>query len=351
MKRWVTKFDFFYYLTLKKVTMERDDVVASIDKYDIGKIKYVSRAQGKTNINFILETDKGQYFLKKRDALGPIKLDHERLKFQHTIMGRLVSSKIPTPHLIKTREGQTFVQNGDSFYELYDFICGINYDYHNLLHLENIGQLLARLHLTLKDIELPCRERSTIGVNWEEEKYLIKFENRARKYCKKGKGDEGVIEEFMPYLKQQLINARMYLNDKSFLGNIIHGDVNKENIMFVNNEVKGLFDFDYVRYGDRIHDVAEGIIGFIVQYPQTTNKYQIDIERAKVFIDSYHKLFNLTEIEIKAIPHFLKIIWIIRGCWPWYKKKDYTKKIIKLKSFLMWLESNEKHLMERLLIG
>ncbi|NTV64981.1 MAG: phosphotransferase, partial [Oscillochloris sp.] len=97
---------------------------------------------------------------------------------------------------------------------------------------------------------------------------------------------------------------------------LIHGDVHRDNMLFLGDHVSGLLDFDQVAIDARIIDVADALVDFAQgQPPQNWSPWGVysgplDIERARMLLDSYDTASPLTKTECSALPMILEVLWL-----------------------------------------
>lgn len=146
-------------------------------------------------------------------------------------------------------------------------------------------------------------------------------------------------ETNMYMIKNLILSCKDNFNEiankfRSNLNNniIIHGDTIIENMIFNNTEVI-LIDFDNIRYGTRMEDIANTVISFM--YYGTEN-YQIMPERLhyiRKFINTYYPDENANEEEIL---YNMKIHCIIE-LGKYAENITYLERLPKMKDYLLLL--------------
>jgi homoserine kinase type II len=71
---------------------------------------------------------------------------------------------------------------------------------------------------------------------------------------------------------------------------VIHGDYHPENLMFLNEEVSGVFDFGGAKVDVRIFDIAYAIVYFCVGW-KGEDDGKPDLEKVALFLKSYQRYF------------------------------------------------------------
>jgi Ser/Thr protein kinase RdoA (MazF antagonist) len=341
-------------MVLEKVTPNNKELLNLLAYYNIGEIKNIYDSGGLNNINLVVETKCDKFLFKQIRKSRPMKINSERISFKHSVICHLIAYDFPTPGLFKTKDGNTFVDRGNYFYELYEYVNGTTYEYGNDIQLKNTGRILAKFHVLVNGFNSVSENSEREDKRVEE--YLDELQYNAQKECC-SKKENVFVRESIQYAKEQFFEAKDRINKFDFCETIIHGDLNPRNLKFQQDEVIGMFDYDFTRNGERIHDLSIGLIKFtapnpgMANYMQSSSKVKlrrINLEKAKILINGYRELSDLTETEIYALPHFLRAIWIQRECWisHWFGPECYLKVVEELMSLLEWLEINSDKLHE-----
>jgi len=81
----------------------------------------------------------------------------------------------------------------------------------------------------------------------------------------------------------------------------VHGDYHGRNMVFVGDEMRGLFDFDVVHRGFRVEDIYLAIFMFGRQY---RGSHIIRPDVAQAFLEEYARNTELRQEELEALPVF-----------------------------------------------
>lgn len=117
-----------------------------LDAYAIGELRSTQRIEGgHVDEHWIVETERGCYFLKRRH---PRRRQPDRLvRAQHELIQHLRQAGFPAPHLVPTATGETYLLHDDDLYEIGEYIEGEPYDHGRPEHLDAAAQMLGRYHL------------------------------------------------------------------------------------------------------------------------------------------------------------------------------------------------------------
>jgi len=113
------------------------------------------------------------------------------------------------------------------------------------------------------------------------------------------------VYSYLCMLQNEIKDNLPKLSQESPVYGICMGDVNPTNFHINNNDIITLFDFDQCGYGYRAFEIGK----FISSIQSVEAKGDI----ADAFIDGYQQVRHLTQDELHAIPHFVKIsrIWVM----------------------------------------
>jgi Ser/Thr protein kinase RdoA (MazF antagonist) len=95
---------------------------------------------------------------------------------------------------------------------------------------------------------------------------------------------------------------------------VIHGDYHGDNLVFQEDHLVGVVDYDLAHWSPRAMEVAEAIIAFCtdpglglkhIVYPGA-----LDLDVANRFMTAYLQQVPLAEVEIRALPDMIRTIWL-----------------------------------------
>jgi len=278
-----------------------EEVAVVLSHYDLGIIESVlefprgSRRAPKILIN----CQQGKYLLKRR-ARG--KDDANKVAFAHALQLFLASRQFPIAHLIGTREdNNSMVQWKGGVYELFEFVPGQPYPY-TLEATFDAGRTLSTFHKVLTD-------------------FKSEWQPSTGSYHKQPSIDVGAkrilqtlqsADPGLPELLANLANSYHVAAEKveeiglsSWPKQYVHADWHPGNMLFHDNRVAAVIDYDSARLLPRIIDIANGALQFsIIGGDDDVSKWPdyVDESRFKRFIRGYDDVMLLSEAEVAAMP-------------------------------------------------
>jgi homoserine kinase type II len=252
----------------------------------------------------LIEADSGTYLLKRR-ARG--RDDPFKVAFCHQIQLHLAEQQFPLPHLIGTRrdnnsmlqlEGSGERNLPGAIYELFEYIPGKPYP-QTLESTFDSGKVQALYHKLLDGFHsefdpprgsyhrAPAVPRSLKTISEQ-----MAGKPAVRAACRELHG-----------LYQQAADAADGEGLKDWPDQIVHGDWHPGNMLFRDDHVVAVIDYDSARRLPRIIDAANGALQFSILGggdDVTTWPDGIDSGRFKRFVRGYDKVALLSRAELRA---------------------------------------------------
>jgi Ser/Thr protein kinase RdoA (MazF antagonist) len=290
-------------------------------------------------------------------------MSFEGIIYEHSVLKRLADGNFPSPRLIPNKQGETCLEMEGRYYALFDFIPGFKYtDYfvcagRKRLFLAEAGRTLSRYHQIIDgfvpagrklDGFMPDGQRRWRDQGWYLDgfaKYKALFE------AKDGKSR---LDQFFADNLGRLEQCYVDLNQRvggyfSQLPKVVnHGDYGPHNLIFSDNRMVAVLDFECVHLHLRVTDVIIALQFF------AGRKVGFDYKAAMIFLEAYSSLYPLMAEEIELIPDIFRLI-LLEGLI--YRFRDYFDlgNLLKLRyagmtvAWLDWTEENGNDLIRALL--
>ncbi len=270
-----------------------------LSEYEIGELLSVEQLHlGYVNLSYKIKTstkmNNGKFFLRKYNNSN-----EKDIIFQHSILKHLYKKKFNlVPELIKTKEGKTYVEGitnkGESnYFSIFEYLRGEDrYTWVNPrcseVDLKQTAIVLAKYHNAIYD--LVPNGKSTEPVILD---LLPKIDILISRYANNAGitiFDDYFLENSQ--LLQESIEQRNSeinkVDHSNLLRLIIHGDFHPGNLKFLNEEVIGLFDFDWAKLDFRSFDVGLAIMYFCTAWERERDG-DLDLKKAAIFLAVYQK--------------------------------------------------------------
>lgn len=160
----------------------------------------------------------------------------------------------------------------------------------SLAQVTQMGSALAQLHLALENDPLPQEQiqKSAYSPAWWEVS-----KNELRPLLSE------VDQQLLDQVFDQFFEVKQRYPDLP--KGLIHGDLFRDNTLFVDDELSAILDFTTVTHDDWLMDLAITLNDFCTNYPDV----DLDAERVDAFMAAYESVRKLTEHEHLALSVFL----------------------------------------------
>jgi homoserine kinase type II len=342
----------------------REQMVEIVEEfYDIGKVREVYEIFGgyiNRSFGLVVETKDSlqDYFLRKyKRGIG-----EDEVKFEHELINHCINKGLTiAARVIVTREDTTFVKpsNSRSIFALYEYLSGRDkYTWDNpALNDEeyaSAGKMLAIFHNAASDFDPKGLQRAEAKILDLLPTFSVRF---------KGFTQANGSSKFHRYFLNNLNNILNVLNKTRFDEadmnkmplNPIHCDYHPGNMKFENNQVVGIFDFDWSKIDLRLFDVCLAI-AYACSSWEDQHDGEMRLDKCSIFLKAYQEQMRsmggmapLNEIEIKNLPTMLSaanqylINWIVTTYYEDAELNDYEY-LAYLKHtvrFMYWLEDHK----------
>lgn len=330
-------------------TFRRDELVLALSHYDIGIIESLEdypRGSRKSP-KIIIRASEGRFLLKRR-ARG--RDDVNKVAFCHDIQQHLARKQFPLPHLIGTLDGGTSMLLLDKeVYELFEYISGQGYN-QSIEATREAGRILALYHKLLEDFATPYEAptgsyHAASAVEKGFDRILHHLAGRKE------------IAPICRFLLDSYLHARDCVNDAGIAAwpsQIVHGDWHPGNMLFRDNRVVAVIDYDSARLLPRVIDSSNGALQFsILGGGDDVTKWPayIDESRFKRFLRGYDEVNLLSEAELRATPWLMIEALIAEAVFPiaatgQFGKLEGASFLNMVKRKIVWLQRNADRLVE-----
>ena len=264
-----------------------NDWIEKFNFKDLVNFKGIS--SGVTNSNYLIQMAHSNYILTIFEHNNI-----EELPFYIDLMTYLAKENFLCPRPIENKNGQALGLLKEKPALMVSFLDGKEKVIRSPKSCYLVGQYLAKLHLTANNF--PQLNKNTRGLDWVSDMYL-----NLKKYL--SLEDQGILELEINYHKEM---------DKVELPEgIIHGDLFRDNVLFLNDKVSGFIDFYYACNEKFIYDIAIAINDWCIDQDGQINKSMF-LE----FIKGYRSERKLTDNEQEYLNVALRLaalrFWLSR---------------------------------------
>src|SRR3990172_2584704 len=254
--------------------VERDQLIKFLKSYPQGTlIEYSGINAGIENTNYYVTTTKDQFVLTLFETLPA-----SELPYFLNLMAFLAEHGIPSAHPIADINGSYIHILNDKPAALVKRLQGKSIEHPTIGHCRAVGAVLGAMHT----IGQSFRERrgNDRGPLWWRE-----MEQKLLPYL--GREDADIIRNEIRY---KTSNRHLNLSR-----GVVHADLFRDNVLFVDHTLTGIIDFYYACYDVLLYDVAVAINDWCSHEDGTINESLL-----RVFLGAYQQRHPATKTEHEA---------------------------------------------------
>ena len=187
---------------------------------------------------------------------------------------------------------------------LFTYIEGSEFDFSRMAQVAEAGRRLAQFHIVGSSIDL---EEVVIEVNYTLRRWWTDGDEELAALEEMFSSDG--IEEELAFLRDwqaELLREWPLARLDALPAGWLHSDYHGRNMVFVDDELRGLFDFDPLHRGFLIEDVGHALFMFSRAFRGSTHMRP---EAARLFLDEYHRRRPLRREEREALPMAVVLVW------------------------------------------
>jgi len=284
-----------------------EELARVLGYYTLGELRAARQTKrGFVNDCWIVETEQGRYFLKRRH---PRLRRPSLIRAQHDLVERLRSVGFPAPTVIPTATGETLLALDGELYEIHGYIEGDPYDHHRPEHLDEAALTLGHYHTHVKGFARRVLRRwsdlynpailSTVMARLTEAWAL----DRTPEFAQVTRQLEAQAVDLTARFARHGTLPRL----------VIHGDYWAGNLLFDDDSIAGVVDYDQASWQPRVVELAEALIYFAsprlghlkhLVYPSF-----MEWKPFTGFLQGYARAVVLEANEIAALPDYVCCIW------------------------------------------
>ena len=254
--------------------------------------KLLNETAPRRHYKLVIETNAGRFLVKtyQRDL---VVLD--ALRFQHRLSDHLDKAGLPVARIQRTHDGRGFAEMGSLALELQEFVEGraLRPSYESL---KIAADALGRFHEVCRDLPCPPRDARMWRFSDVPREALVALYERA-----KIEGDERAVTQACNQIVLFLRDAAEALNENvrnAFDTGVIHGDYHAGNLLFQDNKLMGIVDFEYAGGGCFLEDLAYAASSLCVRSSVEADRLE---QRFDLLEQFYQRHRTLSFAEEKAL--------------------------------------------------
>ncbi|GIZ10793.1 homoserine kinase [Pseudomonas sp. NCCP-436] len=272
--------------------LERHELETFLRPYGLGRlIDFQGIEAGSENSNFFVSLEQGEFVLTLVER-GPV----DDLPFFIELLDVLHDAGLPVPYALRTQDDEALRSLAGKPALLQPRLSGRHVRTPHAHHCQEVGQLLARLHLATRD---QCLERpSDRGLDW----MLREGKSQAAKLAE---ADVPLLNAVLAEISELAPRLRALPRAN------LHADLFRDNVLFDGNHLTGVIDFYNACSGPMLYDLAITLNDWC-----SHEDGSLDPVRARTLLGAYAALRPFSAAEAELWPVMLRIacvrFWLSR---------------------------------------
>ncbi|MEN8241231.1 MAG: homoserine kinase [Chloroflexota bacterium] len=291
------------------LTLSTNKIHTILGEYGLIPTSFEPIQQGLGNSNFLVDSNKGRFILTV------FEIDHNRVVNLSRLLTLLVSRDFPTAGARTQSGGEKVLSVDGHSAMLKPYVPGQVIEDLNGHHLQQIGEAVAQLH------RIPAPDYLPVQHAYELETFPVILGNHE-------------YHEFGSWLEQRLEIFRQALPPGLPRG-LIHGDVFFDNVIFDNDTLRAIIDFEEACHYYLVFDLGMAALGLCTQ------DMKLNLPQVRALLDGYQRIRPLVEVEKQALQLFVEYAAITTSSWRFWKYNIDTPNIAKSDLFVQMVEISQ----------
>ena len=280
-----------------------------LGNFEVDKVSSIREIKVGTdsNIKYKVFSSDAEYFLK---GIPKNELNFSRKKSSHRFQREARALGLPVPNLKSSIDGSTVYCRDNFLWELQSWVKGERSEIDEG-KAKDIGFLLSKIHEVGREMNGDSFRRIDI------------LESFSRVYSnfnllKENSVLSSEISGLLEYHIDRLYSEIKKIDIKTLPFVLAHGDFHRGNVLFLNNSLASVLDFDLVSFQPRINEIANAMLQFSlikegVEGEACPARLRGSVIKALAFGYRKEKEVSLREEEIAGIPSLISYNLLIES--------------------------------------
>jgi homoserine kinase type II len=262
-----------------------DEAAALIDGLGIGALQALAPcAGGIENTNYFADTASGRYVLTVFE-----RLDADELPFYLQLMKHLADRDLPVPRPHAGSDGGLLLALKGRPAAVVDRLPGEHHLAPDADDCASVGKVLARMHLATRDFA-PAQPNLR-GLAWWNATVPVVVGHLDPPAA-------GMMQDELDY-QRHLAATPAY---QTLARGAIHGDLFRDNVMFQDGALTGVFDFYFAGVDTLLYDIAVALNDWCSDLATG----ELAEDRAEALVAAYAALRPLESAEVRLLPALMR---------------------------------------------
>ena len=284
--------------------VEFDEAALLIGSVGLGALQSLSPcAGGIENTNYFADTASGRYVLTLFERLRA-----DELPFYLQLMKHHADHGLPVPRPHADVSGSLVLALAGKPAAVVDRLPGEHHLAPDGEDCASVGALLARLHVSASDFA--SAQPNLRGLGWWIETVPVVMPHLSAEQA-------ALMEDELAYQRHLAASSAYATLPRA----AIHGDLFRDNVMFVERTLAGVFDFYFAGVDTLLFDLAVALNDWCIDLESG----RLDEDRANAFVEAYESVRPLETAEVRLLPALMRAaafrFWLSRA-WDQHLPRD-----------------------------
>ena len=266
--------------------LSKEEIEEHLKTFNIGELESFSGiSEGIDNTNYKITTSTGAFIL----TIFEKRIREEDLPFYISFTKHLYDHGLPCPDIIKNKNNEQISRLKNKPSAIASFLEGKSPSHIEMFHIEEMGKVLGKMHLAVKDFKLTHTNAMSVSA--------------CRKLIDSCGQDVEQLETGLFSLMQKEFDFQEKNMIKDLPSGVIHGDLFPNNVFFnEENKLSGIFDFYFSCTDCFVFDLMTALTAW-----SSNKKGELDRKKMSAFLDAYKTERPLSPEEEKSLTFFGRV--------------------------------------------
>ena len=281
-----------------------DEAAALFDSVGLGALQSLAPCKGGIeNTNYFADSAQGRYVLTVFERLRA-----DELPFYLQLMKHHADHGLPVPRPHADANGSLVLALAGKPAAIVDRLPGEHHLAPDAEDCAHVGRVLARLHASARDFT-PAQPNLR-GLAWWSETVPVVVPHL-------GSEQAALMQDELAYQRHLAASSAYATLPRA----AIHGDLFRDNVMFVERTLAGVFDFYFAGIDTLLFDIAVALNDWCIDLASG----RLDEDRATAFVAAYESQRPLETAEVRLMPALMRAaafrFWLSRA-WDQHLPRD-----------------------------
>lgn len=288
---------------LKEEIIDKKTVEHIWNQYNFGVLKKIVPIATSGNLLIVLQSrDDKKYLLRMSVPAGPRWRSVEDVLSEIELLDYLKTNGFPVVSALVNKESEKIISVDNRNGYLREYIEGAELEKVNINNIKKFGRLLGNLHKLTRNYH--SKHKRMVSFNPR------KIEDVFKEFKNKILGSSFVQNKKFVKLYEKHFSSLRF--ESVLPEGMLHEDLGIRHVLWKNNEIVAVIDFDRMYFGKLVWDVGQAIRGWCLLGTHV-NSIETRIEKINALLTGYEEIRKITVEEKKCLFDAVKYAFLERS--------------------------------------